>query len=152
MNLSQFITALDRYGSALDRWPPAEGEAAHRLLASSPEAAAELAEAARVEHFIRSNDPAAAIGPDAVVRLTNMVLARLPAQPNRTVPRWESLLRRLGLHGARLVWAPRFAMSMALAALLGLAAGDRLTSVNAQQVSPTELLSMSNSYLPLDLR
>lgn len=152
MILSQFMDALDRYGSVLDLWPAAERSAARALLANSPEAVSELAAAQRVEAFIRDNDPAAALGPDAVVRLTNVVLARLPARPQPRVSPWRGILVRIGLSGPRLEWAPRFAMSMAVAALLGVAAGDRLVDSTTQRVSASELLAMSNSYLPLDLR
>jgi hypothetical protein len=154
MILSQFMDALDCYGSALEQWPDSERRAAEALLAISPEAVAELAAARRVEAFVRDNDPAATLGPDAVVRLTNTVLARLPAQARaqQRVSPWRDLLGRLGLSGPRLEWAPRFAMSMAVAAVLGVAAGDHLLNSTTQQVSASELLAMSNSYLPLDLR
>lgn len=152
MTLSQFIDALDRYGSALDRWPPAERDAARRLLEQSAEATVEWTEAVQLEQFIRGNDPATAIGTDAVIRLSNAVMARLPAQPRRRQGLWKRLLLDFGLHGSNLVWVPRFAMSMAVAALLGFAASNHLTDTAAQQVSAAELLSMSTSYLPLDLR
>lgn len=152
MTLNQFSAALDRLGCALDRWPSAERQAAERLLATSAEAMRLLAQAALVETFVCDHDPAKAIGPDALVRLTNSVMARMPARP---APR-RAWLRQL-MDGIRLgggtarEWAPRFAISMAAAAMLGLVAGNLLPSPD-EQLSTVDLLALSNTYLPLDVR
>lgn len=152
MTLNQFADALDRWGSALAHWPERDRDAAFALLEVSLEAQDMMAEAVRLEALVLAYDPAQAIGQDALVRMMNSVMARLPAAAPPRRSWWAALQDQLGLHGATREWAPRFAMSMAVAVVLGLLVGDRLPYNDSQQLSPMETLAMSNTYVPLDLR
>lgn len=151
MTLDQFIGGLNRWGAALAQWPEHERAEAMTLLEASAEARDAMAEAVRVEAFVRAHDPGRAVDRDAVVRMVNSVMAHLPAAPP---PRswWAALQDWSGLGGSGREWAPRFAISMAVAMVLGLLVGDRLPYNDSQNLSPMEALAMSTAYNPLDLR
>lgn len=152
MTLDQFIGGLNRWGAALAQWPEGERAAAMTLLEASAEARDAMAEAVRVEAFVQAHDPACALEPDALVRVMNSVMARLPAATPSRRSWWTALAERLGLGGAGREWAPRFAMSTAVAVVLGLLVGDRLPYNDSPNLSPMEALAMSTAYNPLDLR
>lgn len=157
MTLSQFSAGLDRWGAGLARWPECDRRAATSLLERSAEAQAMMIAAVRLDAFIRVHDPAQAVGDDALPRVMNSVMASLPkVAPARRSWLGRSWLAGLGewlgsMDGGR-EWLPRFAMSMATAAVLGLVVGDHLVVNGGQQVSPIEALAMSNTYMPLELR
>lgn len=153
MTLNQFTALLDRHGSRQDQWPAPERAAAEHLLATSPQAAAELAEAERTERFMRAFDPGKQVGQDALVRLSNSVFAKLPPQRVQRHPWWRVALDHLGTAlGAGREWGPRVAVSVAAAAMLGLVTGGLLPTGDSQTSSAVELLAMSNNYSPLDAR
>ncbi len=147
MTLEEFSAALDRFGAGIAGWPETEREAAMSLLAQSAQAQALLVGATRLEAFVQAHDPARAIGPDALARVMNGVMANLPRQRQRpTLAQW------LGLPELSREWLPRFAVSMAAAALLGVIVGGRLPINTIERLSPIEALAEANSYQPLDLR
>lgn len=146
MTLDEFSATLDRRGAGIAGWPEAERKAAMALLARSTEAQVLLVGATRLEAFVQANDPANAVGRDALVRVMNGVMANVPKAPP---PRRLSLAQWLGLPGE---WLPRFAVSMAAAALLGVVVGGRLPVNTVEQLSPIEALAEAGSYQPLDLR
>lgn len=153
MTLDQFTALLDRHGGRQDQWPAAERAAAERLLAVSPEAAAALAEAQRIERFMRAFDPGGQVGQDALIRLSNSVLARIPAERVRRHPWWRAALDHLGTAlGAGREWGPRVAVSVVAAAVLGVVAGGFLPAKETQVSSAVEMLAMSTTYSPLDAR
>lgn len=153
MTLDQFDALLDRHGARPEQWPAEERDDARQLLASSPVAAARLAEAERVERFLHSFDPGKEVGQDALLRLSNSVFAKLPAKPVRHHPWWRAALDHLGMAlGAGQEWGPRVAVSVAAAAILGLVTGGLLPTGETQTSSAAELLAMSNTYSPLDAR
>lgn len=153
MTLDQFDALLDRHGALPEQWPAEERAAARQLLAASPAAAARLAEAERIERFMRSFDPGKEIGHDALLRLSNSVFAQLPAQRVQRRPWWRAALDHLGAAlGAGQEWGPRVAVSVAAAAVLGLVTGGLLPTGESQTSSAVELLAMSNTYSPLDAR
>lgn len=153
MTLDQFNALLDRHGALPEQWPAEEREAARRLLASSAAAADRLAEAERIERFMRSFDPGKEVGQDALRRLSNSVFAKLPAKPVQRRPWWRAALDHLGtVLGAGQEWGPRVAVSVAAAAILGLVTGGLLPTGESQTSSAVELLAMSNPYSPLDAR
>lgn len=152
MTLEQFTGGLDRWGTALAQWPERERDAAISLLEACAEAQDVMVEAIRLESFVLNHDPAQAIGPDALVRMKNSVMARLPAATPPRSSWWTVLSGHLGLLGAGREWAPRFAISTAAAVVLGLLVGNRLPLNDSPQLSPLETLAMSAPYLPLDLR
>lgn len=153
MTFDQFTAMLDRYGSQQHQWPAAERAAAERLVATTPQAAAALAEAARIERFMHRFDPGRQVGKDAVICLSNLVLANLPPQQVRRHPWWRAALDHLGTAlGADREWGPRVAVSIAAAAILGVVTGGLLPTGDSQVSSAVEMLAMSNNYLPLDAR
>lgn len=153
MTLDQFDALLDRHGARPEQWPGEARDAARQLLASSPAAAARLAEAERIERLMRGFDPGKEVGHDALLRLSNSVFARLPAKPVRRRPWWWAALDHLGTAlGAGQEWGPRVAVSVAAAAILGLVTGGLLPTGESQTSSAVELLAMSNPYSPLDAR
>ncbi|MGE5517210.1 MAG: hypothetical protein ACM31D_15505 [Bacteroidota bacterium] len=153
MTFDQFTAMLDRYGSQRDQWPAAERAAAERLVATMPQAAAALAEATRIDRLMRAFDPGREVGEDAVIRLSNLVLANLPPQQVRRHPWWRAALDHFGTAlGAGREWGPRVAVSIAAAAILGVVTGDLLPTDDPQISSAVEMLAMSNTYLPLDAR
>lgn len=153
MTLDQFTQLLDRHGSGRAHWPASLRAGAEALLAASPEAAALLRQAERVEAVMRAHDPGRELGQDAVIRLSNSVLSQLPPTGARRRPRWQAALERLGTAlGAGREWGPRLAVSMAAAAMLGMVTGGLLPTSDARPMSATELLAMTTTYLPLDAR
>lgn len=153
MTLNQFTELLDRCGSRREQWPASLRADAEHLLAVSPEAAAALTQAERMEAFMRAHDPGREVSQETIVRLSNSVLARLPTMGARRRPWWRAALDHLGTAlGAGREWGPRLAVSVAAAAMLGLVTGGLLPTRDAQPMSAVELLSMTNTYLPLDLR
>lgn len=153
MTLDQFTDLLDRFGSRPDQWPAPERTAAEQLLAASAETAARLRQAQRVDSLMHRFDPGGVIDQAAVIGLSNSVLARLPPMGARRHPWWRAALDHLGTAlGAGREWGPRLAVSVAAAAILGLVTGGLLPTGDTQELSAVELLAMSNTYLPLDLR
>lgn len=143
MTPREFAAALERWGADMARWPEAERAAAVCLLDRSAEARTRLREAARLEGFIRANDPAGGLDAAALARVERCVRARLPASaPRRGGPGWPEVGRR---------WLPRFAVSIATAAALGLIIGDLLPVYADRPGSPIEALVLLNAYLPLDM-
>lgn len=152
MTPSQFSVALDRWGANLANWPEDQRNASETLLKHSAEARAMLAEIARMEAFIQTNDPAQAMGDDALMRVMNSVMAALPKAEPAGRSTLAALRDWLGMAGMGSEWLPRFAVSLSTAAVLGLMVADRLSVHTTQQLSPIEALAMSNTYLPMDLR
>lgn len=153
MTLDQFTALLDRHGSRRDQWPEDQRAAALALLARDPAAALALADMERMDAMMARFDPARQIGPDAMVRLQNSVLSRIPAQHPARRPLWRAALDHLGTAlGVGREWGPRLAMSVTGAAMLGLVAGGLLPTATTQQMSAVELLAMTNAYTPLDAR
>lgn len=153
MTLDRFTELLDRYGSQREQWPAPERAAAEHLLATSPEAATTLAHVKRIEALMQAHDPGREVGQDALVRLSNSVLAKLPPMGMRRRPWWQAALDHLGTAlGAGREWGPRLAVSVAAAAMLGMVTGGLLPTGEAQPMSAAELLAMTHTYLPLDAR
>lgn len=153
MTLDQFTALLDRHGSRRDQWPEHQRAAALSLVARDTAAAAALAETERLDAVMARFDPARQIGPDALVRLQNSVLAQIPARRPSRRPLWRAALDHLGTAlGAGREWGPRLAASVAGAAMLGLVAGGLLPTGTTQEMSAVELLAMTNAYTPLDAR
>lgn len=155
MTLDQFAALLDRFGGRQQDWPEADRADAEHLLAISDEAVALLAAELRTETLMRRGDPAHAVGADAVIRLSNAVFARLPPKQVRRRPWLRAALEAVGLAlGAGREWGPRFATSVAAAAVLGIITGGLLPAgqQQQQQVSAASLLAMSTTYLPMDAR
>lgn len=153
MTLDQFGALLDRHGAQPEQWPAEERDSARRLLASSPAAAARLAQAERIERLMRDFDPGKEVGQDALLRLSNSVFAGLRDKPVRRRPWWRAAFDHLGSAlGAGQEWGPRVAVSVATAAILGLVTGGLLPTGESQTSSAVELLAMSKPYSPLDAR
>ncbi len=106
MESARFEALIAAWGADPARWPATEAEAARRHLAASPEAAARLAEEARLDALL---DGVAV--PAAPAALVGRLLAEAPAAP---APR--GILAPL-----LMFWRP--ASGLALAAALGLAVG-----------------------------
>jgi hypothetical protein len=152
MTLSQFNAALDRWGADLARWPESERDAANALLTHSAEAGAVLAGALQLDAFMRTNDPARAMGNDALVRVMNSVMANLPKAAPARRRKLAAFREWLGMPDMGGEWLPRFAVSMTAAVVLGLVVSDHLAVNTVQYLSPIEALANSNSYLPMDLQ
>jgi hypothetical protein len=112
MNTERFRDLLDLRGAAIDLWPPAEREAARRLLASEAPARAALADAERLERLLARLSADDAGEPAAVGR----VLARLADLPPQRRPFFRWFGAPAGANPARALW-PQMA---ALAAVAGL--------------------------------
>lgn len=150
MTLAEFANLLDRYGSDPASWPPDVRHHANAILGTLPEATALLAEAQAVEKLVRNHAPTPDISPEVMARLHRATMARLPQSSRFS---WRDRLAKLIPSSAPAVtWAPRFAMAIAAAAILGITAGGQLSYRMSPTSSSTEMFAMSTYYLPLDVR
>jgi anti-sigma factor RsiW len=108
VRLKQFSRLLDVYGPELGRWPAGRREAAHRLLAADPAAAAALAAARQLGALL---DRIAAVPALPSRERVSGLLARLPAQ--QPASWWRAPL---------LLWdlLPRWPRAVALATMTAL--------------------------------
>ncbi len=168
MTPEQFQHTLDRLGCALDGWPDAERIPAQALLDASPEARRHLDQARMVQRIMTAHDPARSISGDALQRVQAAVMLRLPPQNIRLQPPsaaphaapypvngWIGKIRRnlaqaLHMNPTTLIWAPRLAMSVALAAGLGVMVGDLVPETTAH-LAPLQMLTSTTSPLPMDM-
>ena len=148
MDSAELSTLIDTYGAAVDAWPLAARRAAGDLLAASPDARAMLARAVAMERALR-RPPAGEedISSGRVERVIALAMAQAKMQA-RTMPDVASrpwpLAGVLGwLSGVGDGWL-RYAMPMALGAVLGILVGhvsvDRAAVVQTDGVGLTALL------------
>ena len=147
MTPEQLADALDRHGSDLSRWPPVQSDAARALLARSAEAGRLYRQAVALDQLIRAHDPAAALAPGQVARISRTVLTRLAqddlrrASPGRRLRRW---LDRWG-------GVPRYAGGLALGLAVGLAVGLHGWTATADAATGTTPIDIYASAHPLSL-
>lgn len=167
MKLEQFSALVDAYGSRPEHWPRALRGEAGRLLGSSPQAAALLARAERLDRLVVdwATGTEAEIGDAEVERVVDAVMARLPAQAGLSAatgasPGALSSRRWLGVIEWGLAslsigreWAPRFALSLVVAVGLGLVVGSVVADRTQASYTSVQMLTMArSSYSPLDPR
>lgn len=111
MTLGRFQHALDAYGADLSRWPQSQRNAAERLMASDPAAAAAFAQARALDALIARE--ATSMQADAAGVLRRLETRPLPPQRRRFLWRqWPNELLNLDFAPA---W-PRLAALAAVAA------------------------------------
>lgn len=140
MNMDAFRRGLDRYGANLDKWPEPRGRDARELAESDGRLAPLLAEAAAFEAMLKDCDPAAGIGDRRaarVVRRTMRLAAERPQSPS--IPVAAGILSQVAAPGG---WFPRFAMPMAVAALLGGLLGTQLPGHGTMDAAQTSLATL----------
>lgn len=149
MTLEQFLQALDRLGSDLDNWPLTLRNEAYRLLRRDLHAREALAADRHIQAFMSTHDPANAFSPASLARVSAMVSARIAdASPPRLSWRDHLQAFRHPKTTCR-TWLPRFAMSLASAAILGTMIGQTLPQ---RDLAPVELLALSSLALPMEAR
>ena len=112
-DLARLGQILDAHGADPDAWPEAELDAALALLASSAEARALNASAARLDRLL---DRAPTLGPSPELKARVLATAGEAARPWRRRDAWGLAVWPFGP-----VWQP--AAALAVAALLGIALG-----------------------------
>lgn len=135
MTLEEFVLALERWGAALDRWPPSMRESAATLLAASPKAADALQRAQALEDHLRSNDPAARITSARCAAVNRRIIAAIvptAATSHRAQEPWWRLF--LPSAPVRLP-VMRFAATALTVAVLGVLAGRGITQANNAAVT-----------------
>ena len=143
MTAPQFELLLDRLGSDLQRWPPAEADAAQRLLAASPQARRALAAAQRLDHWL-----AGLREHQAPPGLAAQILARA-RQPDLARARRPDSLARLLQWLAGPLWRPVLVAALPVLAgfAIGLALPEHMDAEIAQQIGA---LAFIDIYQELD--
>lgn len=119
MELREFTSLLDRYGSSLEDWPGHEAESARRLLEREPAATAALARQRELETLIC--DLPAPRFPGLETRIASQPL---PARGRSPLDRLLGFLLP-GAAGARGLWRP--AMAACLPLVMGVVLGNYLS-------------------------
>ena len=128
--LDGFSDNLDRWGTNLDDWPPAEAASARTLLAASAQAQAEFALADKLQGLLRALPV-----PSAPATLTAQIASRAP----------EDFWQQLSAWFTASLWRPVLAGSLPL--VVGFALGFTMTlNMEDEMADEIRLLALTTSF------